>query len=120
VEEAWLVVAHRILDRLDRACHQADLTQLNSYKEDEEQHAKLRAASVMPPRAFKPSQQFGGGGGFGGGGFGGGGGGAVSRGTKRPTRPTTTEGALFCEYHKNCGHTTEDCKFLKRQKTTGK
>lgn len=45
-DEAWLVAAHRILYRLDRMCHHADLGFLAIEDSGELQQAKLRAQSV--------------------------------------------------------------------------
>lgn len=118
-DEAWMVAAHRIIDRLDRACHAADLTQLAIIGQDEEHHAKIRAASVLPARETRALYARETGGGFySSGGGGGAQGGGAQRGFKRP-RPSggSGGGSLYCEYHKQCSHTTENCNVLKKQKT---
>ena len=46
IDEAWLVAAHRILYRLDRMCHHADLGYLAIEDSGELQQAKLRAQSI--------------------------------------------------------------------------
>jgi len=46
IDDAWLLAAHRILFRLDRACHHADLSHLAIEDSRELQQAKLRVQSV--------------------------------------------------------------------------
>lgn len=46
IDEAWLLAAHRILYRLDRACHHANLSYLAIEDPRELQQAKLRVQSV--------------------------------------------------------------------------
>ena len=106
IDEAWLVAAHRILFRLDRACHRADLSHLAVDDPRELQQAKLRAQSVnsmaarasssasayrefpRDPRSFKRPR---GGDGRPGGGF--------------RDRPLS-----FCEHHRRMvRHTTAEC-----------
>lgn len=101
VEDAWLMVAHRILDRLDRACHHADLAQLTIESEEEEQHAKIRAASISTPKepARANNQR------------GGWGGGAASRSNQRKRN----RGEQHCDLHGQCNHTTADCNVLSKK-----
>lgn len=104
IDEAWLVAAHRILDRLDRACHHGDLAQLSVASDDEEQHAKIRATSISAGQP-KPATQSGGGAATG----------YQQRGFKRP-RSSVPPGSLYCDYHKYCSHVTADCTVLKKTK----
>lgn len=55
IDEAWMVAAHRILYRLDRACHHANLSYLATEDARELQQAKLRVQSVSSMSARSTS-----------------------------------------------------------------
>lgn len=110
IDEAWMVAAHRILFRLDRACHHADLSYLAVEDPRELQQAKLRVQSVTSmtarsasayrdfsrerdffrdPRPFKRARE----------------GDGRAGGFSRDHRPFS-----FCEHHRRkVRHTTAEC-----------
>lgn len=105
VHNPWLVAAHRILSRLDLACHHADLKYLSEPDRNEEAIATLRASSV-PGQPTQSSSSANRSASFG----------APAYNRKRlaerqwgrsrqQQQPTN-----YCEHHRrNCFHTSQEC-----------
>lgn len=103
----WLKAAHRILYRIDLACHHADLSVLANCDSKEEKQAELRVASVVQTSAraarmadFGPSFTY--------------------RSAKRPKfdKPRR-EPSTWCPHHKRMvNHTPESCRLAIHDKSS--
>jgi hypothetical protein len=110
LDNLWVKTVHRILHRLDLACHHVDLSFLAKEAPNEERHAELRVMNLVaiarpaPQRAF-PS---------GGGGFNG-------RNKRfRPSGPSQDRPMQFCEYHKkDTFHSSKECRLNPANKKEG-
>lgn len=121
-DTAWLIAAHRVLYRLDRACYYADLAYLAIADAQEKQQAELRVTTLqhLSARVARSSNDWGdgrsrfsgGGGGFGGPGF---------NGAKR--FKVDKPASIWCPAHKRLvNHRPDQCRLAASQpaEKTGK
>jgi hypothetical protein len=99
--ESWLVAAHRLLSRYDRFCVSGILDDLSKPAGEEKELATMRVRSLQPP---KPATQWGAG-------YRRQPGGGVNEGPHKKARKATTHNS-WCEHHKRCSRTTEQCGVL--------
>lgn len=107
----WLKTSHRILYRLDKACHLADLSVLAEADSKEKDQAELRVSSLLQASARSarslesavgiqrqrpPFKRF------------------------RPATPNPRIGTIWCPHHKRMGnHHAADCRLAAGDKTSG-